>query len=170
MAGGKPVQRENRRIADLDTRALVVADARMVGPTQAARLWGTNRRTVYDMVKQANEDPAFAARVECAVAQRRAVLDQRTLDAQHAAVIGLTLALQRPNLTIQDLLNATRELARVNGNHKGDALTAANAGLNKPGGASIMLPVILTQPRIDPEQNTPAEPVDPSDDPETTGR
>jgi hypothetical protein len=149
MAGGKvPVVRCNRRIADRATRALVVADARTVGPTQAARLWGTNRRTVYDMVQQANEDPSFEAMVSVAVADRQAALAQRSVDAQHTAVLALTVALQRPGLTIQDLLNATRELARINGLHKGDALTAAS-GVGKQGGPSIMLPVILTQPRVD---------------------
>jgi hypothetical protein len=144
----RKVRKERRAIQDLPTRARVWADYVTSGAVMTSRIWGVDRKTIYNIVGECNRDPAFRTMCQDALVKLREDLNERALDAQMVATVALKLRLQDPGHSIPDLLAAVVQLSKVNGNHKGDQSAAAqNAGR----GTAIALPFILTTPRADDE-------------------
>lgn len=136
--------KERRQIHDKETRARVWADYVTCGAVMTARTWNVDRKTVYNIVKECNNDAVFRDMCQTALVKLRQELNERSLDAQMVATVALKLRLQETGHSVQDLLAAVVQLSKVNGNHKGDQSAAAqNAGR----GPAIALPFILTTPR-----------------------
>lgn len=135
-----------RQIRDLETRAMVWADYVTCGAIMTSKLWNIDRKTVYNIVGEAERDAVFQTMCQDALVKQRERLAERSLDAQMAAVVALKTTLQQSGHSLPDLLATVVQMSKVNGNHKGDQSAAAQ---NPGRGPAIALPFILTTPRAD---------------------
>jgi hypothetical protein len=143
-------------ITDDGLKAQLYCDCKSLGICFAAKMWGISRVTAHAQVKRYAEDAEFRAKCDVMMAELRAKMSQRTLDLHSAASNALLLKLREPGHSLDSVLRTVVETARMLGLHKGDVVTAASA----KSGASITLPAILTQPRVDPG-NAPVVPPPP---------
>lgn len=141
------------RYYDPRVQARIVCDYKVSGATLTARLWGMSRTGVYDLVHKEQSDPEFAKLCAQVSENILGILDARRNDVHLALQNAILSAARRQGNGVRDLVDGLVQVMRAQGMHKGDKQAnraKITQGESRGSGASISLPVILTQPRLEP--------------------